>query len=436
MRELRDALETFVREACTLLRNVDIPMRQWLRMEEQDDGQTRGWIEERPDYAALVGIISRNAEHVTSFGRVVQAVRDDATLAASLLGVFGRPITEPAAQAVHLMDELGRPLLEAYFAQAQRVAFRPEVFEVVYRQLRADIEAPTYSVTQLAPLLAVRLTVDEVALGPGLRLRRVSEEEVERWLNTRFGIGDNLLEFGHTPPRCAVEVTFQRERAEQLFSQSEKAGATISRLVSALQLLTGRHVKTLFIAEQPHSIVWGLASMSRGMDPSPFTDEPADFDEADRDRLIRLMDLLEHSPKAEQYELALRRWATGLGRTRADDKLIDYWIALESLFTPDSTQEVIFRATLRIAGFVGRTASERERIYAGLRHAYAWRSAVVHGANEGRIRNLTKNGDLAATTAKTQIYLRDALLHIIESDEPFDPEKIEHHLLRNSAPED
>lgn len=111
------------------------------------------------------------------------------------------------------------------------------------------------------------------------------------------------------------------------------------------------------------------------------------------------------------------------------------WIGFESLFSPDSTQEVKFRASLRIAAYLGETSEERENVYQEMRHSYDWRSAVVHGTNPDAQKKLDRRGTLQVMSGKTRAHLRRALLKLLKSDEPLKivPKESELLLLRRLA---
>lgn len=130
---------------------------------------------------------------------------------------------------------------------------------------------------------------------------------------------------------------------------------------------------------------------------------------------------LEGGPNAAVLKLAISRWdSSTTERVREEDKLVDYWIALESLFCPDSAQELKFRASLRIAAFLGQTGEDRCEIYDAMRRSYDRRSELVHG------RTVDNIAQVAETTRR---YLREALLRILEMEQPFRPEGIEVTLL-------
>ncbi len=128
-------------------------------------------------------------------------------------------------------------------------------------------------------------------------------------------------------------------------------------------------------------------------------------------------------PANSRIRLALRRWGNLSERFHEDDAMIDYWIALEALFVPESTQEVRYRASLRVAAFIGATTEERVRVYKDLRNSYDLRSAIVHG-------RVPKSEQKLNLIGETRSYLRKALLKVLADYEPFNPESIESNLLK------
>ena len=85
---------------------------------------------------------------------------------------------------------------------------------------------------------------------------------------------------------------------------------------------------------------------------------------------------LKAAPEKGPVALALRRLISSSERQSPEDRLIDCWIAFEALFAHDSNTELRFRATLRIARYVGRDAKDRRDIFHTLRQAYDWRSRI------------------------------------------------------------
>ena len=106
------------------------------------------------------------------------------------------------------------------------------------------------------------------------------------------------------------------------------------------------------------------------------------------EQLKRLLSQVAFRPWAEtkRAEVAFHRWDQSVGRGTSEDNLIDCWVGLESHFAPDSSSEVTYRATLRIAALLGRTATARVALLETMRASYSWRSKIVHGRRAGGVR--------------------------------------------------
>jgi hypothetical protein len=96
-----------------------------------------------------------------------------------------------------------------------------------------------------------------------------------------------------------------------------------------------------------------------------------------------------------------RRFSTGRSRIHAQDRLIDYWIALENLFSgKDEKQELTFKYAIRIAHYIGAKPADRLKVFEDMQAAYKTRSKVIHGTR-------AKNLEEAETT--TEAALRASL---------------------------
>jgi len=137
------------------------------------------------------------------------------------------------------------------------------------------------------------------------------------------------------------------------------------------------------------------------------------------DTWSRIRSLPDESP----LRLALRRWNSVFERFDENDALIDYWIALEGLFVPDSFQELRHRSSFRIGAFIGDKPDEREKIYKDLLESYDLRSRIIHGG----VPTTRRKTELINATRS---YLRRALVKILSSLNTFDPRTLEIEILR------
>lgn len=120
------------------------------------------------------------------------------------------------------------------------------------------------------------------------------------------------------------------------------------------------------------------------------------------------------------YELALRRFSGAYERPSDEDRLIDYWVALEALFLPDATQELSYRVALRVARYVGETPRERKQLLRETRDSYTARSKVLHGRVVP---------DLSEITGRTEDVLRRALRFWLDPGKPHDVVSLDSALL-------
>jgi hypothetical protein len=89
------------------------------------------------------------------------------------------------------------------------------------------------------------------------------------------------------------------------------------------------------------------------------------------------------------FDLALRRFHSAYERDIDEDKIIDYWVALEAMFLPDAKQELSYRASLRVSRFLGATPGERRDLFQRTKKSYDTRSKIVHGDNVPKVQTWT-----------------------------------------------
>jgi hypothetical protein len=125
--------------------------------------------------------------------------------------------------------------------------------------------------------------------------------------------------------------------------------------------------------------------------------------------------------------VALRRFNQAYQRDRPDDRLIDYWIALEALFLPGISDELSFRASLRIAYYLTTSPDERQGIFDKMRLSYDTRSRIVHGE--------PPKADAGEVASDTEEILRRALRAEVTNLGSLDVERLDAAIARGGSPE-
>lgn len=85
--------------------------------------------------------------------------------------------------------------------------------------------------------------------------------------------------------------------------------------------------------------------------------------------------------KESRFRLACSRYSISLERETEEDRIIDHWIALESLFTKQN-EEIGSLAAAKIAILLGGDLRDRKKRRKAIKRHYAVRSGLVHGGKD------------------------------------------------------
>jgi hypothetical protein len=84
--------------------------------------------------------------------------------------------------------------------------------------------------------------------------------------------------------------------------------------------------------------------------------------------------------KKPKSKLLINRYFQIFDRKSTQDKILDEFIILESIFTGSNKSEITFRLSLNMASFLGTNKEEFEEINQFIKDIYSIRSAIVHGS--------------------------------------------------------
>lgn len=352
---------------------------------------------------------------------------------------------------LHLANVIWQVIIEPYLEKCwlkhSQLLFDAEIFDDVFEETSADLKAPcVVSETYLTPIANIKLIGDGVDLAPDVRIRPITPNEVEVWLNHwHYSLNERPTLSDYLRAQCAIELTYCRPAGyfavDNLTNRIDTFNEHVelaTRVLGAVRLVTDHATHLLFTQQTRRGFLERHREVSFPQTPkrSLIGNGNLAINERVASELVTAWNRLHASDVALDVDLPFTRWFGAADRLYDSDKLIDYWIGFESLFSPDSTQEVKFRVSLRIAAYLGKTADEKETIYHDMRLSYDWRSAVVHG-NPVEQKRLDKRATLQVTTGKTRAYLRRALLKLLESDQPLKilPKESELNLLRRLSPD-
>ncbi|MFA5351732.1 MAG: hypothetical protein WC304_00445 [Candidatus Gracilibacteria bacterium] len=96
----------------------------------------------------------------------------------------------------------------------------------------------------------------------------------------------------------------------------------------------------------------------------------------------RVQEYFSNYSNLKNENICFRRFHSALSESNPYDRLIEFIVALESLFN-DGGGEITYKIALRSAYFIGQNSVERKFIYEMIRDAYKHRSYILHGGNLG-----------------------------------------------------
>jgi hypothetical protein len=278
-------------------------------------------------------------------------------------------------------------------------------FDDVYARLEQHLSASQASWTvthqEVAPLAQFTAQSWPVDLANGVTIRELTggeREDIARMVGSMLVIEHGLL-------GANFAMSWWQPVPNALPAARRTSDDDFDTVVTALRLLKPGAVWYNVRGSWPGHPAFGShpASGTAIWGPNPgVSGSRYELLERDVQPLRDLVSSFENVPQREQVRLALRRFDAAYERTRPEDKLIDYWVALEALFLKRKERmELSYRAALRIARFLGETPAQRLDLFERMKESYKARSSVVHGDPPPR--------DIADTTAFTEEVLRTAL---------------------------
>jgi Apea-like HEPN len=335
-----------------------------------------GWM---PEFKSIADIINRTPELKSIF----------------YLDVERQPIEAPEIQLVWLASYCEN-FMFAYLNIVKELLFVSREFEHVY----AELEKFIYSTESFEAIWLIRLRnliseVDLVPLEQGISLRKAAREDIE---NPEISITDVLLEKRYIHDRTSTP-------------QFQDAGKTADTVVLALRLIKpdpiGIDSFYWRLIDQPFPILKD-STFNKMVLPSTYQGARYTLTKADADILQALWPKAKKAYSNPDLLIAISRLEDAYSRTKDEDKLLDYWIALEALFLPEKqTRDMAESIALAVSYYIGQTEDSRKSIQASIRQSHELRSHIIHG-------KLGKKRALEEMIMKTGNYVRFALRKRIE----------------------
>ena len=421
LERLKQDIGIWLEETLALLREKPVPVLPDIRVRFNEFG---AWITEawyRPNFAALVTSMRNELAGLPATGVVRDSVEAETSLAGVLfLGGNGQPVPL-ADRANWLHYRYLEKLVLRFVEERQELSYDQALFDGLFAKLEQYANRPdTIEIWWTVAFRNLGIDVGSLELDPNVVLRSATEDERAQavrafsWL-TYHG----MLEIAPSPyvPSTVLEISDRMTAARGDRVGEDAATATWRAALLALRLSQSAEVdieSATYRADNP--FLWTPESFTPSLlhPAAIFSGRAATITEAIADDLRMLWPQAKAATQNARLAFTLGWFGSSYSRTNPSDRLVDHWIALESLFATDGSQELRHRASLRIARFVGRTAEERQQIFKKAKASYNLRSTIVHGAEM----NAADRRKLPDIVDETGGWLRQSLRSCLAEQQP------------------
>jgi hypothetical protein len=330
----------------------------------------------------------------------------------------GEFIEDVESQRRFLVQWTLGPFMRYYLRTRADANWDQAAFSHILSDLVWHLDGNQLPIEELTPLDNFKSEVEFIELDATISVVALSDEELSDIWDTwgprdMWGSGlvtmDKLLDWSHAIkhqmlhrfPSLGEEVTQDRPMQDAL---------------TALRLVRGSSVGAAFTWRRFKRFAFAQAALEHLSPSAPASRlgwvDPFEVTTVDVSTIKALFAQLRASVpfgsvQARRFSLALRRLNASVERFSIEDRLIDYWVALETLFASDSRGEIRHRARTRIARYLETDLEARRACAKTLGDSYSRRSEIIHGD--------TPKPNMADLTRDTGDILRRALRRMLET---------------------
>lgn len=392
MDEFKDSLRSLTSVVCRQVNDWEFPTGPIRTVDTSNTPPNVAIDPSRPDLSSLRFSLTIGLLRIPEYDAAATAVENEPLLQDGILVGPGGVLLKP--EKTNITRALLTNFLWRYLRDGKLLDWSEARFEETFQELQQEFgHMSVVSHTRL-PLSNIRMGIDSLDLTENMKLEPATIEELDRWLNP----DRRLPPIGEGPPNWNTQhvdrpavlhvrgtVVSRPASTDVHAAVAELPMTNVDPAVAALRLVTGTPISVLF---QEHDDEGMLAYSGRGTSwgRSPSTlGTTVTLDSDVSERVIYVYRLLLDSPNVDRLRIPISRWESSLTRINLEDKLIDAWIGLEALLLAGMEGELTYRASLRLAEFLGTDGATRKEIYHDTKLSYAWRSIIVHGLSSKRI---------------------------------------------------
>ena len=302
--------------------------------------------------------------------------------------------------------------------------FNEARFDNIYQNFEKYLYTKTVPYRSFVICPHFQIETEKLTLNDTLRIRILSESEFEEFFNIfQFNFFHSPNDFIH-PKSVILEKVFEVKKNPKVVmnsptrEQTEQTKNIFIKLVTALRLFKKGRVGFNTIFRQNLSD-WEGGGLGSGSSPAFPHSIGGSFQllESENENFIKFghfFKALNFKELDKNFRIATNRFNSAYERKDPEDRLIDYVIALTSLFSrKDESGLGRYRLSMRVALLLEHNSEKRKNVRKEIVEIYDKRSAIVHGSDVKKFQNFENLGDLVD---KAEDYVRRSLQVLLRLD--------------------
>jgi|GEM_PF-3504834 len=294
----------------------------------------------------------------------------------------GNIVKNPKKSAIQFFFETNAiEFLAKFIKRTKSFNFNDEIFSKCFQEYEDSLYSKEYRFNSFSPLNNFQCEADEIDLGEDLKLRKYSNREIEDWWHR---LSESKILHHFPIPiyeirnlKYFIEMSYIIKKGEPISDQLPME--TFNKVISALRIFKSGIVgfDMLYSTELMWSDMGIIAG--GGLYRKSFFGTQYKLMTLDIEGFKKFWnEFKDIEGKHDFLERAIRRFNYAYERERSDDKLIDYMIAFEALFS-EAPGDIGHKLSSRAAKLLEKDFDQRKEIYDIMKEGYNHRSTFAHG---------------------------------------------------------
>jgi len=298
------------------------------------------------------------------------------------------PITKELESA-KIVDEEGNPVenldlrpfferelfnfLSKFVYEYKTLDYNTGHFLCFYKKLEDYLYADELKFKDFSYLENFQCDLDEIDFGDNLKIRKYSNEEIEK-LWQKFSI---IQHEKITQLKFFIEIVYSIKKGEPIGNKF--SSEMLKKVISCMRLFKSGIFGFNKIYRTP--LMWSNLGMSSGGSGynKTFMGNKYNLQYSDIEELKKFWNNFKKiDEKCNFLGIAVRKFNHAYERQRQEDKLIDYIIAFEALFS-EGPSDLRYKIPVRVARLLETDIDQRKEIKSIMKAGYDARSNIVHG---------------------------------------------------------